>query len=349
MGRTLNVGIIGVGTIGKAHLQSCLNQNNVKVVAISDVNDQELRSTAKRFRIKERFVDYNDLLALDKVHAVSVCTPPFNHAKITCDAASAGKHVLCEKPMAMNASEAKMMVEACRKAGAKLGIASARGRFDPAVELARQYISEGKLGKVYYGRVSFFRRRGRPGIDILVDSKWFIDSSKAGGGSFIDIGCYDIDAMLYLLGSPQPYAVSAMTFRGIEDLPELGTKFDVEEHASVFVRFAEGATVTFESAWASNMESGENTIILGSKGGLELNPFTYYTKQNGELVAIRMDLDRRRAMMRSMDMLVSDFAAACLEDKTPKTPGEDGLKVMQVISAAYESANLGREVEIQSV
>jgi len=287
-----------------------------------------------------------DLLSLNEVEAVSVCTPPFNHAEIVCNAASAGKHILCEKPMAMNASEAGEMVKACKKAGVKLGIASARSRFDPAVEMAKQYISDGKLGRVYYARVSFFRRRGRPGMDVLVNSEWFLDSSKAGGGAFIDIGCYDIDVILYLLGSPQPYAVSAMTFRGIEDLPKLDATFDVEEHASVLVRFVNDATAMFETSWASNMESGKNAIILGSKGGLKLYPFTYYTKQNGEHTALTIDLEKRR--VDSMKMLINDFTAACLDDKTPKTPGEDGLKVMQVISAAYESANLGREVEIHS-
>lgn len=348
MKRVFNVGVIGVGTIGKAHLQAYSNQKNAKVVAISDINEKELKSTAGRFGVGKCFTDYHDLLALDEVDAVSICTPPFNHAEITCGAASAGKHVLCEKPMAMNASEAAKMVEACNEAGVKLGIASARTKFDPAVEMARQYISKGKLGKVYYARSSVFRRRGRPGIDILVESKWFLDSSKAGGGPLIDIGCYDIDVMLYLLGSPQPCAVSAMTFRGIEDLPKLDATFDVEEHASLLVRFANGAAVTFESSWASNMESGQNMIILGSKGGLKLNPFTYYAKQRGKHVALTVDLDMRRWMMRSMDMLLKDFAAACLKDKTPKTPGEEGLKVMQVITAAYESARLGREVEIQA-
>jgi len=341
----LNMGLIGVGTIGKAHLQAYSNQKNVRVVAASDINEEELKSTAKKFNIGKFFTDYKDLLSLEEVDAVSVCTPPFNHAQITCDAASAGKHVLCEKPMAMNASEASEMVKACNEAGVKLGIASGRSRFEPAVEMAKRYISDGSLGKVYYARVSFFRRRGRPGIDILVNSKWFLGSSKAGGGSFMDIGCYDIDVMLYLLGSPNPYAVSAMTFRGIEDLPKLDAKFDVEEHASVLVRFVNSATVTFETSWASNMESGKNVIILGSKGGLKLYPFTYYTKQKGKHTALTIDLEGKR--VNQMEMLINDFAAACLQDKTPKTPGEDGLKVMQVISAAYESANLGKEVEIR--
>jgi len=344
MVKTLKVGVIGVGVIGNAHLQSYTKVRDAKVVAISDINEKSLKSAARKFKVKKAFTDYHDLLALDDIDAINICTPPSSHVSVACDAASEGKHVLCEKPMAMNAQEAERMVKACNKAGVKLGICSARSRFEPSVVTARQYIDDGKLGKVYYARFSIFRRRGRPGIDILVDSKWFLDSSKAGGGALIDIGCYDIDVLLYLLGSPQPVSVSAMTFRGIGDYAPLNVPFDVEEHSSVFVRFDGGATAIFETAWASNMQSGEDVMILGTEGGLKLNPFTYYAKMEGRHVALSIDLERRFA--GSMEMLLNDFVGACLENKTPKTPGEDGLKVMQIISMAYKSAEISREANL---
>lgn len=344
MKNVLNVGVIGVGTIGKEHLRNYATVKEAKIVGLSDINERALKKAVKEFKVKKCFVDYHDLLAVDELDAVSICTPPSNHAAVACDAASAGKHVLCEKPMAMNAKEAERMVEACNEAGVKLGIGSARSRFSPAVDMARRYISDGKLGKVYYSRLSTYRRRGRPGIDVLVDSKWFIDSSKAGGGALIDIGCYDIDVMLYLLESPQPESVTAMTFQGIEDLPELNVTYDVEEHSSVFVRFQGGPVVLFETAWATNFDNTQEAIVMGTKGGLTLHPFTYYTKQDSNHVAIKTDLPSRWGM--NMKLLMDDFVRACLEDGTPKTPGEDGLKVMQVISAAYESSRLGREVRI---
>lgn len=347
MSKELNVGVIGVGMIGKDHLRGYEGVKEAKVVGISDISKKALREAAKTFKVKSRFADYHDLLALDELDAVSVCTPPFNHAAIACDAATAGKNVLCEKPMAMNAREAGQMVEACNKAKVKLGIGSGRSRFDPSVDMARRYVSEGKLGKVYYSRVSSYRRRGRPGIDILVDSKWFIDSTKAGGGALIDIGCYDIDVILYLLESPQPEAVNAMSFRGIEDLPELDVTYDVEEHSSVFVRFQEGPVAMFETAWATNFDNTQEAIVMGTKGGLKLNPFTYYTKQDWNQVAIKTDLPRMWGM--NMKLLVDDFVRACLEDKKPKTPGEDGLKVMQVIDAAYRSSKLEREVKVSEL
>ena len=343
MKRILNVGIIGVGTIGKHQLQGFINNPKAKVIAVADINEKLAKSVARKFGVKKFFKDYRGLLALSEIEAVSVCTPPFAHALITCDAAKAGKHVLCEKPMAMNAEEAEKMVEACLPAGVKLGICSSRLRLSTMVEKAREYVQGGKLGKVYYVRSSSFRRRGRPGLDILEESKWFLDSSKAGGGALIDMGCYDLDAILYILGSPQPITVSAMTFRGVGDQPEPNVIYDVEEHASLMVRFKEGPVATLETAWAANMDQGEGIVVFGTRGGLKLKPFTLYAEQEGKHVAITMDLP-----VEGGDF-IDDFITACLKDKSPKTPGEDGLKVMQIISMAYLSAKLGREVTLKDL
>ncbi|MCX8171219.1 MAG: Gfo/Idh/MocA family oxidoreductase [Candidatus Bathyarchaeota archaeon] len=344
MSGVLNFGVIGVGVIGRSHLQAIMSQKNARALAIADINEKTLKSVAEDFKIEKFFVDYHDLLALKDIDAVIVATPPFNHSEITCDAAAAGKHVLCEKPMAMNSKEAVRMVESCKKAGVKLGICSARSRLTPQSDLAKQYISGGKLGNVYYARFTTIRRRGRPGIDILKESKWFLDSSKAGGGALIDIGCYDIDLALYLLGDLQPLSVSAMTFRGINSGLKLEAKYDVEEHSVVFVRFKDGLKISFETAWAANINPYQETIIFGSKGGLRLNPFTYFSEEDGKGVAISYDLSIDWSKIQNL--LIEDFVRACLEDKPPKTPGEDGLKVMQIIDMAYKSAKLGKEVKL---
>jgi len=249
--------------------------------------------------------------------------------------------------MAMNSKEAKKMVQFCNKAGVKLGICSARARFRPSTKLAKEYILKGKIGQIYYARATTLRRRGRPGIDILKDSKWFLDSSKAGGGVLIDIGCYDIDLMLYLLGNVQPAAVSAITFRGVGETPEPETVYDVEEHSSVFVKFKEDLAVTFETSWAANIIPYSETIIFGSKGSLKLNPFTYYSEENGRSIATIIALSRNPRA--EWNYLIKDFVTACLENRKPKTPGEDGLKTMQIIEMAYQSAKLNREVKIEDL
>jgi predicted dehydrogenase len=196
MSRLLRVGVVGVGTIGIYHLETYLSCRKARVVAIADVKEDLVKSVASKYGIERFFTDYRDILALKDIDAVSVCTPPFAHAHVTCDTAAAGKHVLCEKPMAMNAEEAKRMVEACKRAGVKLGVCHSRVRFNLAAEMARKYVLSGKLGTVYYGRFSRFRRRGRPGLDILESSKWFLDSSKAGG--------WNIDRHWLLRHRPHP-------------------------------------------------------------------------------------------------------------------------------------------------
>ncbi len=137
MSRLLKVGIVGVGNIGVNHLKAYMACRKARVVAIADIKGDLVKSVASKYGIERFFTDYRDLLALKDVDAVSVCTPPFAHAPVTCDAAAAGKHVLCEKPMAMNSREARKMVESCKRAGVKLGICHARWRFNPAVEMAR--------------------------------------------------------------------------------------------------------------------------------------------------------------------------------------------------------------------
>lgn len=348
MTRILRTGVIGVGQQGKSHLRSYKACQKAKVVAVSDINEDLAKSVAAEYGVDRYCAHYDDLLALDKVDALSVCTPVFTHSSIVCDAAAAGKHVLCEKPMAMNAAEAQRMLDACRNAGLKLGIASSRSRLKGQVILAKKYISDGKLGKIYYARSTTLRRRGRPFE--LKTADWFMDSHKAGGGALIDIGCYDIDVVLYLLGSPQPISASAVTFKGIGKTPSLNTTYDVEEHASVFVRFNDGSSATFEVAWASNMESMENIALFGTEGGLKLDPFTYYAVIDNSWAAFSVDMHPRWVRDNlGTTTYIDDFVDACLTNRDPLTPGEDGLKVMQIINMAYISAERGREVAIDEI
>ena len=131
----------------------------------------------------------------------------------------AGKHIYCEKPMAMTATESKAMCDACNQANVKLGYQSGGTRLGGTNYAIRDYVTFGKIGDVYYGRMTSFRVRGRSGVDMMLGSPWFIDSAKAGSGALYDTGVYDIDKTLYLLGDPQPTTVSATAFRGI-DRPE---------------------------------------------------------------------------------------------------------------------------------
>ncbi|MEM2110455.1 MAG: Gfo/Idh/MocA family oxidoreductase, partial [Candidatus Bathyarchaeia archaeon] len=340
---------------------------------LAEIIPEVLKSVASEYGIDNAFTDYHDLLDMAEVEAVSICTPTAFHAQPTIDAAKAGKHVLCEKPMAMNYKEAKKMVAACDKTGVKLGICSARARtgsypINGDIDLARSYMQ--RLGKIYYTSMSGPSRfRGRPGLDILKDSKWFLDSSKAGGGVLADLGCYSLDLLLYLMNNPQPVAVSALTFKGVGKEMKIKETYDVEEHASLFIRFNEGFATTFDIANAFNIWRDDlwrdnllTLTILGTEGGLKLEGdlasgrVTFCTEQ--EEIAEPSDAtarERRGRRAISVDLPPSkrniheDFVAACLENRLPATPGKEGLKIMQITSMAYMSAKLGREVTLRDL
>jgi predicted dehydrogenase len=345
--KRLNVGVIGVSTWHGVvqHLEKYLQCRDAHVVAVSDPDAGRAAQVAERYGVERHFADHRELLALDELDAVSIALPPDTHASLTCDAAAAGKHVLCEKAMASDYSGALRMAEACRRAGVKLGLCQARIRFIPAIEMAREYVAAGRLGRVYYIRSSRFRRK-RPGLETEQEEKWFLDSTRSGGGALIDLGCYDIDAVLYLLGDLQPSTVTAFTFRGVAPQPPSDLTFDVEEHASVMVRFRNGPTVTFETSWRSNMDRGDGIVLFGTEGGLEVEPldpqkFVYYGEHDGIQTATSFDPPA------ATQDVISDFVAACLEDRSPKTSPEEGLRTMQIITKAYESAALGVEVGIE--
>lgn len=339
MSNKINVGIIGTGTIAKSHMRELAACAEAEVIAAADVSRDALEAFTSEFGIDQSFADYRELLTMETLDAVIVSTPPFAHCEIVVAASEAGKHVLCEKPMCMNVLEAQKMVDAARKAGVKLAVCHGRSRAGVRAQKARQLIDDGLLGALYHVRVSHYRRRGRPGLDIFQNSKWFLDSSKAGGGVTYDMMCYDLDLVLYLLGGASAVTVSASMFHGIDGTQSYPFRFDVEEQSTVFVRFQNGVSAVFEQAWASHMDRGDGVRLFGSHGGVHFDPFTLYTHRNGTEVNEPIELSEKPR--ESFD---AHFVRACLNDLEPLSTGEDGLKVMQIIEAAFQSALTGREI-----
>ena len=205
--KKLGIGIIGSGGIAQnAHMPGYAAVPDLcKIVAVADVNADAAKVAAEKFNVKHVFSDYKKLLEMDEVDAVSVCTPNYLHHEPTIKAFQAGKHVLCEKPIAMNAREAAEMVAAGRKAKKKFMVGY-NLRFAPTNQLLKKYIDAGDLGEIYFARAQALRRRGIPGWGV------FIDKSKQGGGPLIDIGVHILDLTLWLLGHPKPVAASGQTY-----------------------------------------------------------------------------------------------------------------------------------------
>jgi len=397
MSKRVGIGIIGCGMISRSHVRGYLDlPEKARILAVCDVVEEKAKERAamviseaedrsrrlaeeagkaetaeERERLKERsrllaeyakdkvkvFTDYKELLKIPGIDAVSICTPPFAHAPITIAAAKAGKHVFCEKPMARTATEAREMCEACNRAGVKLGYQSGGARLGAVNYAIRRYITSGRLGDVYYGRQTSFRVRGRPGLDMPNFSKWFLDSRLAGGGGLYDIGVYQIDKVLYLLGDPQPKTISGTAYHGVEPRYTGDGVYDVDEHVTVFVRFTNGMTFTFENGWVTNMSGmSEGIFIFGSKGAfrnetLIVEEGEWERDKSGKPIRYRAKLVEKELEVPDIPNpgKFGDFLNACLSDAKPISSGEDGVKVMEIMSGALLSAKLGREVTVDEL
>ena len=397
MSKRIKIGLIGCGMVAGSHVNGYLaHPQHAEIVAVCDTvdanakrrhaevlsgavsraeaakTDAEKADTAEaREQLKadaalwaeyadngvKIFSDYNEMLRECDLDAVSLALPPFVHEPATVAAAKAGKHVFCEKPMARTATEARNMRDACDAAGVKLAYQSGGTCLDPTSYAIRNYITSGKLGDVYYGRLTSYRVRGRPNVDMFGYGRWFLHSVYSGGGTIYDTGVYDINRTIYLLGSPQPATISGIAYRGM--LPEYtGEEInDVEEHASVFVRFTNGMSFTYENGWSSNMAGQPQGIfIFGSQGSFSNDKLFL---ENGE-----WDTDDQGNRRRYQGSLVEtplelpdtsfpdkfrDFLDACNSDAQPVSNGDVGLKVTEIMSGALLSAKLGREVSVEEL
>ena len=192
------VGIIGAGGIaGGKHLPGHRNVEGVSIIAVCDIDRQRAENFAKQHDIKHVFTDYNDLVAMPELDAVSVCTPNNFHAPPTIAALNAGKHVICEKPIAGNANDGQAMVDAQKASGKVLQI-GLQSRFGTEARTLRKLYEDGFFGDIYYARAMAMRRRGVPA------SPSFITKSIAGGGPLIDIGVHILDVLLWMIGTPKP-------------------------------------------------------------------------------------------------------------------------------------------------
>lgn len=347
--KKLGIGIIGSGGIAQnAHMPGYAAVPDLcEIVAVADSNPETARAAAEKFNVPHVFEDYRELLAMPEIDAVSVCTPNYLHYEPTLLAFAAGKHVLCEKPIAMNAREAKEMVEAGHKAGKKFMVGY-NNRFAPSSQLLKSYIDGGALGDIYYARAQALRRRGIPGWGV------FIDKEKQGGGPLIDIGVHILDLTLWLMGHPKPVAASGVTYAKFGKRSDvvgfLGQwdykNFTVEDFASALIRFDNGASVVLESSFVANIpEDVWNTTLCGTNGGATTNPLTIVKEEFRSLQTFKPEVKSENVNTHSAE--VKHFVEAVVNDTEPLTTGEHGLIVAQIMDAIYKSSELGREVTIE--
>ena len=272
--KKLKVGIVGIGGMGRyTHIPAYSVMDDVTVTAACDINPSKL--DIPELKGIKTYVDYKEMIDKADIDAIDICTPNYLHSPIAVYALNHGKHVFCEKPDAVSLAERKKMTEAERKSG-KVLMVMRNNRHVPTSEYLKQLVDSGEAGGFYTGRCGWIRRRGIPG-----KGGWFTTREQSGGGPLIDLGVHMLDLAIYLMGSPKAVAVSGNTYRKFADAADIsdsehsafgekvdGGTFDVEDLATGYVRFENGATLQLEFSWASNIEKEKRFVELrGDKCG----------------------------------------------------------------------------------
>ncbi len=347
--KKLRMGIIGTGMIANSHAKQYQAMENARITAVADIDRARAKTFAKTYNTAKVFTDWKDLLEQPNVDAVSICLPVHLHAPATIDALEAGKHVLCEKPMARNASEAQAMVDAEKKTGRKLMVYYRR-RFSTSARRAKEIIDAGELGRIYFSKLLFHRWRGRPGYDMPSFGAWFMKKEQAGGGIMMDMGGYSLDLILGLLDFPRIKAVSAAMYREIDKEKAEAAGVDVEDLAVGLVRLADGGSIWIDVAFAINADEPNAELICGTEAGLRLTPLTLYKHlwyKGNTPTSIEIELPRDPHKMGHLTAQET-FVDCCLNDRPiPISSGEEALVVTKVQDAFYRSAEAGKEVAFE--
>ena len=273
----VRIGIIGTGIIGKSHIRSYAEVPEAEIVAVCDLREDEAQRVAQEFGIPHVYSDYADLLARDDIDAVDVALHNRLHAPVTIAALEAGKNVYCEKPMSWCYQDAKAMYDQAAETGRMLHIQLST-LYQTECRAAKRIIDEGLLGDLYYAKASHYRRRGRPWVDGYATPA-FVQRKAAGGGAMLDMAVYHISRILYLLGNPDVLTVSGSTYQKLgmyQDRRKIAN-YDVEELGMAVIRLGGGITFLMEEAWAIHSDQPQGDHIYGAKGGLRLEPFSYFS------------------------------------------------------------------------
>ena len=369
--RKLRIGIIGTGGIAGAHIGAYLRriekQNDIEIVAGCDIVPGKAEAFFKRFGVENvrTYLSHEEMLEKETLDGVSVCTYNRQHAAPTICALRHGVNVILEKPFAVTLEECVEMMRAEKESGRILTIGF-QPRFDKNMQQIKKIVESGELGHVYYIQTGGGRRRGIPAND---SKTTFIEDETAGVGALGDIGCYALDMVLNAIGYPTPRTVSGFktdffgrdpeTYRYNNTKPEmLAEKFGVDDFAGALIRLDGGVVIDFRIAWAMNVNTPGDTILLGTKAGLRIpstdcwngsvgGPMTIYRQVAGQPVEMTVPILKDSPADGNLwDRKIGSFLAAVRTGGKAPVPTSQIIKNQAIIDGIMRSSALGREVEI---
>jgi predicted dehydrogenase len=319
-------------------MNSYVESPQAELVAVADVDEVRGKEAGEKFGVPNVFSDFNEMLDMPDLEAVSICLPNSLHAPASIAGLKAGKHVLCEKPLTIDVASAVEMLETSRKTGKRLAM-SLNFRHGGNARMLKAAADSGELGEIYHGKGGMLR-------DDAIPRGWFHRKKYSGGGPLLDLAPHILDVTWWIMGKPKPVAASGVTYakfgpRGLgmggwgvgwEEGP-----FDVEDFAMGMIRFENGETLFTEVSWALNYQPITYSYVCGTEGGASLHPDLDAFKTDGSPI--------------EMDPLPDEdpptrFISDLLAERPALGPIEDGVVVMKMLEGIYRSAEKGEEVKI---
>ena len=353
----LKVGIIGCGGIAnQKHLPALAGIEEVEVVAFCDIIEERAILSKNTYGTSDGRVysDYKEMLEKEDLDIIHVCTPNSSHAEISIAAMEADNHVMCEKPMAKTAEEARAMIEASEKTGKKLTIGY-QNRFRKDSQFLHAACADGELGEIYNAKAHAIRRRAVPTWGV------FLDEEAQGGGPLIDIGTHALDLTLWMMDNYKPKYVVGKTYHKLSDKENAANafgswdpkEFTVEDSAFGFIVMENGATIYLESSWAVNSLDVKEakTTLHGTKAGADMNDGLTI---NGEERGLQYD---KKIVLETGGVDFYDGSGdepeivearawidSILYDKEVVVKPEEALVVTEILEAIYKSSKTGEPV-----
>lgn len=358
--RKLKVGIIGCGGIANGkHMPALSKLKSVEMTAFCDITRERAEEAAKKFGTPDAkvYTDYRELIKDETLDVVHVCTSNRSHSEITVNALYAGKHVMCEKPMAKTYEEAKKMVDAAKSTGKKLTIGY-QNRFRPDSQYLYKLCRENAFGEIYFAKAHAIRRRAVPTWGV------FLNEEEQGGGPLIDIGTHALDLTLWMMDNYSPKYVVGNVYHKLSARKNAANawgpwdpeKFTVEDSAFGFITMENGATIILESSWALNsLEVGEaKTTLCGTEGGADMKDGLRINGEKfGKLYVTNVQLGADGVDFydgseeSAADMEARLWIESILNDTDVVVKPEQALVVTQILEAIYESSKTGKPVSFK--
>lgn len=351
MTKPLRVGVIGVGGIANTHFPGWSASPYAEVTGLADIDRETLNRIGDSLKVERRYIDAGDLIADSEIDIIDICTPNSSHMPLAAAALEAGKHVLCEKPLALTPKEVKQMIAARDRSG-KLLMTAQHHRYGVAARVLKEKIDEGALGEVYHAR-AWMLRRAFAGI-----TPTFIYKNRSGGGALIDIGVHILDLALWMMGNPRPISVSGITQDRLAHKPGafsvqglIPPDFEVDEFGAGFVRFEGGRTLFLETSWMLHHDTGGQVEdcqlwLYGEDGGARWpsDEIFWSDPQKRELRSLSL---APTWGMEPHALECMAFAEAIVEGKASPVPPEQSLSVAAIIDGIYRSTATGKEISLE--